>query len=822
MNKITLIAFAVGIVCSKVWAEEVTLAMVTPSSTLPSITLANGKSLTSSRYAGLITPESDNIRVVFDGVTEEALLAKISLDTVQFENDEYFITFLRNVGIKENYIEKILIQNKTGGFVHSNSCEGSRSECVVVSKSIDFVIDYYNKIVRLFVAPELLKQSSGEKSYLVLNGGPGLVNKISGYYYNSFGRYEPSYYFRESGVAGFGTGFIRYNFYQSDYTNNLDDFYLNRSLGEGSKILIGKAQNNANFNPSSTQSLLSDIPVTGIRIGTAAEQVDQSYGKQLFRFYSPVNGTVEVRRRGEIIYATSVRVGYDEINMGNLPSGQYNAIVQVKSSSGDIISSQNLLVNNTGSFSNDFSWHLFAGQNDSIYSDITAKKEIIIDAGLQFPIKDFSALYFGGGVIGNKKVVSTGINVKNELASISGKTGWGDNKFRKYELNGYLENLSVSYKKVNAGKNWGGRRTNKGSTIFSASYNITLLSQLSASMGYMYSSALMPRYSSDTDYNQMKYSRKNYPELTYVSVNRSFFSSIYYNFNNGNALYLNGSKEVGTKNYSVSFGLSIPFGGHFRFNNISNYSNGKVLTNNSNIDYNDKISESWSQTVSAGTYLSETSYNTLTYNLSHDSDVFRGSAYLYGTDKGQKQATISINSSQALNSGGLYFIPSSWQDSAFIIRGKESEYDIAVRNMTDNSTRYMDKTNNIITVPAYNKIMVKSDTDSSNFVFSDRQSKQTDIISMVPGSSYVVNKKTIKTNSVIMTLRDVNGEFSVSASCQSNSCISVSRLSNGVFKVKYIGNNFIIRSGNAECHTGNILDEKFISVNCGRNHKGVQ
>ncbi|EAN4467378.1 hypothetical protein EG912_24795, partial [Salmonella enterica] len=104
MNKITLIAFAVGIVCSKVWAEEVTLAMVTPSSTLPSITLANGKSLTSSRYAGLITPESDNIRVVFDGVTEEALLAKISLDTVQFENDEHFITFLRNVGIKENYI----------------------------------------------------------------------------------------------------------------------------------------------------------------------------------------------------------------------------------------------------------------------------------------------------------------------------------------------------------------------------------------------------------------------------------------------------------------------------------------------------------------------------------------------------------------------------------------------------------------------------------------------------------------------------------------------------------------------------------------------
>ncbi|EBH8950666.1 TcfC E-set like domain-containing protein [Salmonella enterica] len=822
MNKINLIAFAVGIVCSKVFAEDVMLAMVTPPSTLPSITLANGNSLISSRYAGIITPESDNIRVVFDGVTEESLLAKISLDTVQFENNEHFITFLKNIGIKDSYIEKIINQNKKVGFVHSESCEGSRSECVVISKGIDFVIDYYNKIVRLFVSPELLKQSSGEKSYLVLNGGPGLVNNISGYYYNSFGRYEPSYYLRDSGVAGFGSGFIRYNYYQSDYTNSFDDFYFNHSLGEGNKFLIGKTQNNANFNPSSTQSLLSDIPVTGIRIGTADEQVDHSYGKQFFRFYSPINGTVEVRRRGEIIYATSARAGYGEINMGNLPSGQYNAIVQVKSSSGDIISSQNVLVNNTGSFSNDFSWHFFAGQNDSYYSDITTKKEKIIDAGLQFPVNAFSALYFGGGAIGNKNVVSSGISVKNEFSSISGKAGWGNDKFRQYELNGYLENLSVSYKKVSAGKTWGERSVNKDSTIFSASYNITLLSQLSASMGYMYSSGLVSKYTSDNEYNQMGYSKTSHPELTYVNVNKSVFSSIYYSFNNGTTLYLNGSKEVGAKNYGVSFGLSIPFGEHFRFNNISNYSNGRTLTNNSNIDYTDKISESWSQTVSAGTYLAEKSYNTMTYNLSHNSNVFRGSAYIYGTDKGQKQTTVSIDSSQVINSTGLYFIPSSWQGSAFVTRGKNSDYDISVRNMTDNSTRYLDKTNNIITVPSYNKIMIKSDTDSSNYVFSDRQSKQTDIISMVPGSSYVVNKKTIKTNSVIMKLKDVDGEFSVSASCQSDSCISVSRLSNGIFKVKYTGNNFSIRSGSAQCRTGNIKDEKFISVNCGENQKSRQ
>lgn len=819
MKKITLIALSVGMVCGKVFAEDVMLAMVSPSSVSSSLILANGNSLTSSRYAGIITPESENVRVVFDGVTEAGLAAKISLDTVQFENNEQFVLFLKNVGIKESYIERIIQQNKAGGFVHSESCEGSRSECVVVSKGIDFVIDYYNKSIRLFVSPELLKQSSGEKSYLVLNGGPGLVNDFSGYYYNSFGRYEPSYYLREQGAAGFGTGFIRYNFYQSDYTNNLDDLYYNRSLGEGSKILIGRVQNNVSFNPSSSQSLLADIPVTGIRLGTAEEQVDRSYGKQIFRYYSPVNGTVEVHRRGELIYATSTQAGYGEINTGSLPSGQYNALVQVKTSSGEVISSQNVLVNNSGSFSSDFSWHFFAGQNDSYYNDITEKKSKIFDVGFQFPVNAFTAVYLGGGGIGNNKVASTGIIAKNEYVSISGKAGWGNNDLRQYELNGYLENLSVSYKKLSAGTEWGDKRVNKDSTIFSASYNVSLLSQLSASMGYMYSSGLVSRFSSDNDYNQMMRSESSHHEATYANVNRSIFASIYYNFNNGSTLYLNGNKEIGTENYGVSFGLSIPFGEHFRISNISGFNKGSKLTNNSNIDYSNKLSESWSQTVSAGNYLAETGYNTMTYNISHNSNIFRGSAYIYATDKGQKQSTVSLNSTQVVNGSGVYFSTSSWQDSAFITRGHEADYDISVRNMTDNSTRYLDATHDIISVPAYNKIIIKSDAESSRFVFSDRQSKHTDILSLVPGSSFVINKKTIKTNSVIMKLRDVNGEFAVSASCKSDSCISVSRLSSGVFKVKYTGDNFSVRSGNTQCNAGDIQNVKFISVICSNDKK---
>ncbi|EBU1124671.1 hypothetical protein CSK01_09180 [Salmonella enterica] len=818
MKKLTLIALSVSMACWNACAEDLTLAMISPTVVPQALTLANGESLASSRYAGIITPESETVRAVFDGVTEAGLSAKLSLDSVQFENNELFSEFLKNAGISDNYLEKILKQNSVGGFAHSESCKGARSECVVVSKGVDFVIDYYNKVVRLFVAPELLKKSSGDVSYLVLNGGPGLINNLSAYYYSSFGRNSPSYYLRDQGTGGLGAGFVRYNLYRSDYKYNLDDLYYNRAVGESNKILAGRVQNSGNFNPSSMQSLLSDIPTKGFRFGTAPEQVDHSYGKKVFRFYSPVNGTVEVRRRGEIVYVMAVQAGYGDINLGSLPSGQYNALVQVKSSSGDVISSQNVLINNSGAFDNNFAWHFFAGQSDGYYSDLASEKQKIIDAGFQLPVTDFSAAWFGGGRVEKNNIFGVGILLKNEYVSASARAGSGSNDLHYYELNAYLENLSASYKRVHTGKGWGKRRTESDNKNFSANYNVSLSSRMSASVGYTYSSGLISGFSSYDDYNQGLLAESLYPGKSYVNVNRSIFASVYYNFNNGSTLYMNGNKSVGSENYGVSLGMSIPLGERVRFSNVSNYSNGGKLTNNSTVDYSNKISEKWSQTISAGTYLADTRYSTMTYNLSHNSNILRGSGYIYATDKGQKQATVSADSTQIINGSGIYFTPSSLQDEAFVIRGPGADYDISVRNMTDNTTRYLDATTDFISVPAYSKIMVTSDTDSSALVFADRQSKHSDIFSMVPGSSVVTGKETIKVNTVIMKLRNADGEFAVSASCKSESCVSVSRLSRGVFKIKYTGNHFTVRSRNEQCHAHDLQNEKFISVSC-ENHK---
>ncbi|WP_000172728.1 hypothetical protein [Escherichia coli] len=228
--KDTLFFLSISIYCSQSLADKSELAILSPNKSTTDLVLAGGINLNVSRYAGIITPESGTVKVLFDGVTESTLNAKISLDTVQFQDNVQFESFLKNVGIREKYIEKILNQNTRVGFVHSQGCQGPRSECIVVSKGIDFVVDYYNQTIRLFVAPELLGKSVGENSYLTLNGELGIINNLSGYYYETFGRYDPTYYIRDQGVVGAGAGFIRYNIYRSDYQNNVDELYYQPCL----------------------------------------------------------------------------------------------------------------------------------------------------------------------------------------------------------------------------------------------------------------------------------------------------------------------------------------------------------------------------------------------------------------------------------------------------------------------------------------------------------------------------------------------------------------------------------------------------------------
>ncbi|ENA72786.1 hypothetical protein EC179550_4807 [Escherichia coli 179550] len=134
--------------------------------------------------------------------------------------------------------------------------------------------------------------------------------------------------------------------------------------------------------------------------------------------------------------------------------------------------------------------------------------------------------------------------------------------------------------------------------------------------------------------------------------------------------------------------------------------------------------------------------------------------------------------------------------------------------MTDNTTRYLDFDTNIISVPVYNKVMVNSDTSGSNLIFENYQTKKSRSFALVPGATVMVSDKTISTNSVIVTLKNSNNQYARTAFCNGDSCIAVSRLNQGVFRVKYTGNSLTLRSEGEQCSASEINKRKYVSITC--------
>lgn len=811
MYKLQIFVVFVSVSLSMSSSADELSAPVVP---LSALAFANGDRVASSRYASIVSPASEQVQLAFNGVNEIYLDAELSIDTVKFKDNDAFAIFLKDSGVKSSDIRKIIEKNKSEGFVHSSSCKGRRSECVIASQYVDFVIDYYDKVVRVFFAPEVLMQDTGEETYLNMNGGVGVVNNLSAYYDGGINNDDPSYYLRDQGRSGFNSGYISYNIYKSDYQSQVDDLYFTHALFQKSKYSAGRISSASDFNASSSQSLFSGTVLTGLRVGNASEYVDRSYGNQIFRYYSPGNGSVEVRKNGEIIYTSSTVAGYNDLNMDSLPSGNYTAELSVRASSGNVISRQAVIVNNVNSNINEFSWHLFGGRSSDSYGYVPTKDEKVIEGGFQVPFLTNTALFFGGGVVDTLGVASSGVNYAGESLSLTAKLGTGSDSLKYYETSLFFEGLSLTYNKTTSGERWTeNQRGIRSDSSFTANYSTMLMDSLSLNGGYIYTDNKSPWILTgiEKDNNLFNESDDNGSRFS----SRSVFANIFYTVGNGLSVYSGMSKELSGSSYNISFGFSIPlFSNKVSLSNSTYYTNGEKLTNSSTIDYTDSISDSLSQKISASTYLADEKYNAIGYSLSHNSQYLYASGYYYQTDNGQRRYTLSGNSTQVVSGNGLDFVSSGQLQNAFITVDKDITYDVAVKDMTTNTTMYLDGKKRVIPVLPYHKLRVTTSTESGDYVLEGGKSRQTNTVVMVPGSATNVSTKALKVNNVIVTARNESGGYLSGAICASRNCVSIGRLNSGVYRVKFIGESTLVKAGNYSCRVEVISGKRFYDVIC--------
>ncbi|EKN4699394.1 TcfC E-set like domain-containing protein [Yersinia ruckeri] len=792
------------------FADERSMAIAS----LSSLAFANGERLASSRYATIVSPGAEQVQLTFNGVNEIYIDAELSIDTVKFKDNDALAAFLKDSGVKPANISKIVEKNRAEGFVHSSDCKGRRSECVIESQYVDFAIDYYDKIVRVFFAPDILLQDTGEDSYLKMNGGVGLVNNIAAYYDDGINGNNPTYFLRDQGRSGFNSGYITYNVYKSDNQSQVDDLYVTHALLQNSKFAAGRISSASDFNASSSQSLFSGAVLTGLRIGTASEYVDRSYGNRTFRYYSPENGRVEVRRNGSMIYTSSTGAGYNDLNLDGLPSGNYTAELIVRSASGNIISRQSIIVNNVNGSVNEFAWHLFGGRSSDSYGYVPTADKKVIEGGFQVPFLTNTALFFGGGAVGSLGVASSGINYAGEVLSLTAKLGGGSDSLRYYESSIFLGGLSLSYNKTTSGERWTeGQQGKRSDTSFTANYNTTLTDALSVNGGYLYTANQSPLILTGIDRDNNLFNERDSRASRYNT--RSVYANIFYTAGNGISIYAGMNKELSGSPYNVSLGFSIPlFNNKVNLSNSTYYTEGGKATSSATADYTNNISDSWSQKISASTYLADQKYNSLGYTLSHNSQYLYGAGYYYQTDNGQRRYTLSGNSTQVISGNGLDFVSSGQLQNAFITIDKDVTYDIAVKDMTTNTTTYIDGKKRIIPVSPYHKLRVTASTESGGYILEGGKSRETRTVVMVPGSTTNVSTKAIKVNSLIVTARNDAGGYLPGATCAADNCVSTGRLSSGVYRVKFTGESTQIRAGNYSCKVEAVPGKRFYDVTC--------
>ncbi|EDN6746596.1 TcfC E-set like domain-containing protein [Salmonella enterica] len=806
MFRHSFIAIAVSVTCYSVAsATGRPVASVSPVS----LTLASGQSLAMSRYARILTPEKQKIQLIFDGVTEATLSADISLDTVKFTDETELARFFRVMGLEESEIKTLLAQNRQEGFPHSALCKGPRSECVISSDSVDFSIDYYNDTVRVFVNPKVLRHSDSEKTYLELNGGPGLMNNLSAYYDNTFHSDSANYFLRNEGVSGFRQGYLTYNMYKSDSLSRVDELAYTHALFADNKVSLGRMMSAANFNASSSLSLLSGNQLTGLRVGNASELIDRSYGKKTFRYYSPANGTLEVSKNGELVYAEPARAGYSDLNLASLPAGQYNALLRIKSPAGDVISTQTVLVNNTGSFDNSFSYHIFAGKNTYSQNYLFDSDKSIFDGGFQIPVTGYAGVFLGGTLVDNKKILGSGMNFKNESLSASMKYGIGEHDFRYAEFSVYVDSFSAYYRKNRFGEGWSKKRKEANDSSYTINYGNSLTQNISMNIGYTYSSTLIPYYYNDDDDFFSNEQRTTFR-------NRGVFSNIFYNFENGGSVFLGANKDLTTNRYDISLGISLPLGRNITLSSTAYYNSDQKLTDSSTVNYSQQLPGNWSHSLSASSYLGGEQYNSLGYSLSHSSNLLRGTGYYYKTDNGQSRVSLSGSSSQIISGNGINFISNSYssRDSGFIVRSRDAGYDVAVRDTSDNTTRYLDDKDSIVTIPAWHKLVISGNTEDSDYIFTDGSSRYTKTLALTPGASVNIDEKIVKISNIIATIKSKRNGYAERMSCADDACVSVTRLNKGVFRVKFTGEITTLKSDNDSCVVRIRSGSKFANITC--------
>ncbi|EAR57590.1 hypothetical protein SKA34_08388 [Photobacterium sp. SKA34] len=674
-------------------------------------------------------------------------------------------------------------------------CQGELALCVPTVKTghAEYVYDFDNSKLRIFVSPEMLTNKTGKVDYYPeKRENNALINYSDAYVYTDSDN-NSNVNWTNNAVLGLPYGYLSVD---SQYVSEDSDLHIYRAAYDldvqNKHVVIGYQDRNTR-SLNSTDFLSYGANYAGVRatVGSSQNLVKGNHkALQRIHFFAPQDAQLEVYQGDRLLLDKIVAQGEQSIGYDALPSGIYTITLVLKQGKNEILREQRQVVN-TDQFSinvGDWDYRLESGVLDNIdNTDIDERHHLTITDSDRTYVRGAASYRFSENTL-----LGIGATSNTDDSELQLGTAW---------IIGGKVNVSYTGALFNTGERY--QNGVIGIGPLSTSYRTVSLDNTPHPLSRL--------LFGDQDYTEWSV---NY--TTALLGGNAFVS--YFNYVTDDK---DNNNEASSHNLSLSWSRNLPVGTLSINSTYSEYNDQHNAVNTTvawRYDFNDSFSTltamafndtdmAYSEqsatyshiddnnilSATAGVKLGQQAEreSDLSVTASGSTDRFNYSGYGYIDSRGERSLSGNISSTQVLSSeGGMI---TSEQGQSFVgiaptLKGNPSRTVPVHYGLSKNGEyRYEDnvETNSttLLNIDPYTDININLDAESENVLVDNTPYQHF----MMPGMYHSVNTEVTPLQSHVFVLNNLYGQpITGSVHCLGDGCQSVEQLSDdGVYRVNY-------------------------------------
>ncbi|MFV8458623.1 TcfC E-set like domain-containing protein [Vibrio owensii] len=727
-----------------------------------------------------------------------------------------------------------ITQKLTNGVNDESQCIGKIEDCELYPETYELVQNYNEQEVYLFVSPSILElssQSERREYHAAKSESNGLINSFD-LYFSSYENSDSTVSLNDEVTLG-----LPYGYFKSDF--NLTNSEQGSELYEAAYHLdadayalkVGHFEHDPDVNSTDYLNNTARMTQNSVTFGSSEKLLfGGKSSNKVLSFYVPSTGYVEVYRDDRIIYQANFSAGQQTIAYTDLPTGRYEARVDV-SVNGQVVNTQLFQVYNS--------------TNDTLEEgglDYTVSAGLLAESYFDYEDTNIDAIdddAYGKALINYQATSNLQLGAGTLITDSGNMFSVGGN-FSLLSTDLALEGVYNQFDEASH------TNVNLGLRYFSVSYDKLDNEKGDPLATHMYGYSDYSRWSVNSYYN-MGQGRSIYAiytrnEETLLS-NTSGLSDIEREDNIitvgyttptilDSTLNVNFDYTDYDDNKSISLLWSVPLSDTMEAS-VSTYGElGSLEQFRTSVRKNDLVdTDAFNTSLEvANTYNrnQEDMYQDVTVTADGSTDYARMNGLAYASTRdSNKGVNLGLSSTQIITTEGVH-VTNQRSDAYTLIDiedvriDEENEAEVRERgyvtldkNGKSNSKFIVYENERVVPLRSYYEYDTNFDSESVN-LYNSGESKKT--VYSHPGTVSYLSPKISRVVSFVTSFNDISDQPINEVTCSGEGCLEVNEMTEGVYRVTVLeGLSFELSSAQQQC----LLPYEFTStsqLNFGQNY----